>query len=75
VVPAIHRIARAFGHAVLTQDWHPQDHHSFASNHPGRAPFETVETSHGHQVLWPTTASKEAWARRSTLTFSWTMQS
>jgi nicotinamidase/pyrazinamidase len=53
VVPAIHRIARAFGHAVLTQDWHPQDHHSFASNHPGRAPFETVETSHGHQVLWP----------------------
>jgi nicotinamidase/pyrazinamidase len=53
VVPVIHRIARAFGHAVLTQDWHPQDHHSFASNHPGRAPFETIETSNGRQVLWP----------------------
>src|ERR1700743_1034400 len=53
VVPVIHRIAHAFSHAVLTQDWHPQDHHSFASNHQGRAPFETVETIHGHQVLWP----------------------
>src|ERR1700684_1788858 len=53
VVPVIHRIARAFSHAVLTQDWHPQDHHSFASNHPGRAPFETIETAHGEQVLWP----------------------
>ena len=53
VVPVIHRVARAFGHAVLTQDWHPQGHHSFASNHPGRAPFETIETSNGPQVLWP----------------------
>ena len=53
VVPVIHRIARTFSHAVLTQDWHPQDHHSFASNHPSRAPFEKVETIHGHHVLWP----------------------
>src|SRR6202012_4217169 len=53
VVPVIHRIAHAFSHAVLTQDWHPQDHHSFASNHQGRAPFETVETIHGLHVLWP----------------------
>jgi nicotinamidase/pyrazinamidase len=53
VVPVIHRIAPAFRHVVLTQDWHPRDHHSFASNHPGRAPFDTVESSLGSQVLWP----------------------
>jgi nicotinamidase/pyrazinamidase len=53
VVPVIHRIAPAFRHVILTQDWHPKDHHSFASNHPGRAPFDTIETAHGAQVLWP----------------------
>jgi nicotinamidase/pyrazinamidase len=53
VVPVVHRIAGAFRHAILTQDWHPPDHHSFASHHPGRHPFDTVETSHGSQVLWP----------------------
>ena len=53
VVPVIHRIAAAFRHVILTQDWHPRDHQSFASNHPGRAPLDTIETSHGHQVLWP----------------------
>jgi nicotinamidase/pyrazinamidase len=52
-VPVIHRIAGAFQHVILTQDWHPPDHHSFASNHPGRVPFETIETAHGEQVLWP----------------------
>jgi nicotinamidase/pyrazinamidase len=53
VVPVIHRIALAFRHVILTQDWHPRDHLSFASNHPGRAPFDTIETAHGEQVLWP----------------------
>jgi nicotinamidase/pyrazinamidase len=53
VVPVIHRIAAGFRHAILTQDWHPRDHHSFASNHHGRAPFESMETDYGHQVLWP----------------------
>jgi nicotinamidase/pyrazinamidase len=53
VVPVIHRIAGLFRHVILTQDWHPQDHHSFASNHPGRAAFDTVSTDHGEQVLWP----------------------
>ena len=38
---------------VLTQDWHPQDHASFADNHPGAAPFSTVEMDYGPQVLWP----------------------
>ena len=53
VVPVIHRIAPLFAHLVLTQDWHPRDHHSFASNHPGRSPFDKLETSEGEQVLWP----------------------
>jgi nicotinamidase/pyrazinamidase len=46
-------MAELFQHVILTQDWHPPDHHSFASNHPGRAPFEAIETAHGAQVLWP----------------------
>jgi nicotinamidase/pyrazinamidase len=53
VVPVIHRIAALFRHLIMTQDWHPRDHHSFASNHPGRAPFDTIETAHGLHVLWP----------------------
>jgi nicotinamidase/pyrazinamidase len=53
VVPVIHRIASSFRHVIFTQDWHPKDHHSFASHHPGRAPFDTIETAHGEQVLWP----------------------
>lgn len=53
VVPVINALARRFSTVVLTQDWHPADHRSFASRHPGRAPFETVEMPHGPQVLWP----------------------
>jgi nicotinamidase/pyrazinamidase len=53
VVPVIHRLAPAFQHVILTQDWHPRDHHSFASHHPGREPFDSIETQHGAQVLWP----------------------
>src|SRR6185503_11359515 len=37
----------------LTQDWHPRGHVSFASSHPGRAPFETIRLPYGEQVLWP----------------------
>ncbi len=54
VVPVINRLAAGFGHVLLTQDWHPVDHVSFAANHPGRAAFETVELPYGRQVLWPT---------------------
>ena len=53
VVPAINRIAPRFAARVLTQDWHPPGHRSFASSHAGRAPFETAELSYGEQVLWP----------------------
>jgi nicotinamidase/pyrazinamidase len=53
VVPVINRLAKAFSHVVLTQDWHPASHVSFASNHAGRAPFETIAMPYGEQVLWP----------------------
>lgn len=52
-VPFINGLARAFEHVVLTQDWHPPGHDSFASTHPGRKPFETIEASYGPQILWP----------------------
>jgi nicotinamidase/pyrazinamidase len=53
VVPAINALARRFPHVVLTQDWHPAGHRSFASSHPGRKPYDTVEVAYGSQVLWP----------------------
>ena len=53
VVPIINRLALAFGDLLVTQDWHPPGHRSFASSHPGKAPFETIELSYGTQVLWP----------------------
>jgi nicotinamidase/pyrazinamidase len=53
VVPVINRIAPAFQNVVLTQDWHPVGHASFASAHPGSKPFETIRLSYGQQVLWP----------------------
>jgi nicotinamidase/pyrazinamidase len=53
VVPAANRLARSFEHVVLTQDWHPRGHLSFASTHPGKKPFETISLAYGPQVLWP----------------------
>jgi nicotinamidase/pyrazinamidase len=53
VVPLVNRLARRFRHVLLTQDWHPPDHRSFASSHPGRRAFETITLSYGEQVLWP----------------------
>ncbi len=53
IVPLVNRIAKRFAHVVLTQDWHPAGHRSFASAHPGRKPFETIELTYGPQVLWP----------------------
>ena len=54
IVPVVNRVAPRFANAVLTQDWHPADHISFAANHPGRQPFETITLPYGEQVLWPT---------------------
>ena len=53
VVPLINRIGRQFEHVVLTQDWHPAGHSSFASQHQGKQPFETIAAGYGEQTLWP----------------------
>ena len=53
VIPIINRLAPAFTHVVMTQDWHTPGHISFASSHPGKKPFETVQLAYGTQVLWP----------------------
>ncbi|QYO76869.1 bifunctional nicotinamidase/pyrazinamidase [Devosia salina] len=53
IVPLINKLAQKFRNVVLTQDWHPADHISFASQHAGKAPFETIELDYGIQVLWP----------------------
>jgi len=53
IVPAVNRLAAEFAHVVLTQDWHPRGHASFASSHPGKQPFETTELAYGQQILWP----------------------
>ena len=52
-MPTINRLAGRFRHVVLTQDWHPPGHHSFASSHPGKRPFDTVTVTYGQQILWP----------------------
>lgn len=53
IVPAVNRLATEFPHVVLTQDWHPHGHASFASSYPGKHPFETIEVTYGQQILWP----------------------
>lgn len=53
IVHIVNRLAHGFQHVVLTQDWHPASHSSFASSHPGKAPFETVGMPYGPQTLWP----------------------
>ena len=53
VVPLINALAAKFAHVVLTQDWHPPGHLSFASSHPGKRPYQTVTVAYGPQVLWP----------------------
>ncbi len=53
VVPVINRLAKGFTNVVMTQDWHTVGHVSFASSHPGKKPFETIDLAYGKQVLWP----------------------
>ncbi len=53
ILPAVNRLAARFTHVVLTQDWHPPGHLSFAGSHPGKQPFATIETAYGPQILWP----------------------
>lgn len=53
IVPGINRLMDDFDAVVLTQDWHPTGHQSFASAHPSKAPLEMIEMPYGPQVLWP----------------------
>ncbi len=52
IIPTINQLAGCFENVVLTQDWHPDNHISFAANHLGNQPFETIELDYGPQVLW-----------------------
>jgi nicotinamidase/pyrazinamidase len=53
VVPVINDLANSFANVVLTQDWHPAGHRSFASSHPGKKPFDKITLDYGEQILWP----------------------
>jgi nicotinamidase/pyrazinamidase len=53
IVAGINALMAEFPAVILTQDWHPADHLSFASQHPGKSPMEMTEMSYGPQVLWP----------------------
>ena len=53
IVPLVNRMIADAGHVILTQDWHPAGHSSFASTHAGKNPFETVAMPYGEQTLWP----------------------
>jgi nicotinamidase/pyrazinamidase len=53
VIPVVNDLARKFAHVVLTQDWHPPGHLSFASSHPGKRHFQAIEANYGTQILWP----------------------
>lgn len=61
VIAPIVRAAERFEHVVLTQDWHPRGHGSFAVSHEGRKPLETVEMPYGEQVLWPEHCVQGTW--------------
>jgi nicotinamidase/pyrazinamidase len=53
IVPLINSLGQGFDHVLLTQDWHPRGHISFASSHPGKQPYEQTEAPYGPQTLWP----------------------
>lgn len=54
IIARVNALMTEFQTVVLTQDWHPANHSSFAANHPGAAPFSLTEMPYGPQVLWPT---------------------
>ena len=53
ILPLINALARKFDHVLLTQDWHPAHHISFASTHPGQQPYALIQAPYGPQTLWP----------------------
>jgi len=53
IVPVVNQLAQKFSHVILTQDWHPPAHISFASAHPGAEPYSVIDVPYGRQTLWP----------------------
>ena len=53
IVPLVNELVQSSEHVILTQDWHPAHHSSFASSHPGKNPFDTIDMPYGAQKLWP----------------------
>lgn len=53
IIPQANALIGEFEHVILTQDWHPAGHSSFASSHPGKSPFESIAMPYGEQTLWP----------------------
>ena len=53
IVPVVNDLVQSSAHVILTQDWHPQHHSSFASSHPGKSLFESISMPYGPQTLWP----------------------
>jgi nicotinamidase/pyrazinamidase len=59
IIPVINSLGVTFNHVILTQDWHPMGHFSFASSHSGKEPYDVIEADYGQQVLWPDHCVKE----------------
>lgn len=53
IIPLINSLIPKFDAVIQSQDWHPDGHHSFASTHNGKTPYDTVKMDYGTQVLWP----------------------
>lgn len=72
VVPVINNLVNRFEHVVLTQDWHPRRHSSFASSHPGKQPFSQITLPYGPQTLWPDHCIQGSSGARFHDSLSWT---
>ncbi len=72
VVPVINDLVNRFEHVVLTQDWHPRRHSSFASSHPGKQPFSQITLPYGPQTLWPDHCIQGSSGARFHDSLSWT---
>lgn len=53
ILPTVNNLIDHFDHVILTQDWHPKNHCSFASSYPEKTPYDTVDLNYGPQILWP----------------------
>lgn len=72
IVPLVNDLVQKFDHVILTQDWHPAGHSSFASSHPGMNPFETFQMPYGRQTLWPDHCIQGTWGAEFHPGMEWT---